>query len=56
MCKVFKLNESYSLSPFYVVTDANGNEHIASLASIVLNTPGVKVIIHVNVVFINNNK
>lgn len=43
MCKVFKLNETYGLSPFYVVIDANGNEHIASLSSLVLNTPGVKV-------------
>jgi hypothetical protein len=42
-CRVLKLNDSRGLSPFYVVNDTNGNQHIASLSSFFLNTAGVKV-------------
>ncbi|CAF0782421.1 unnamed protein product [Brachionus calyciflorus] len=35
-CVTYKLNESYSLTPFFLVTDQQGNEHIVSPLTVAL--------------------
>ncbi|CAF0782404.1 unnamed protein product [Brachionus calyciflorus] len=42
-CRVFKLNESYSLTPFYVINLPDGKEQIVSELGFLLLNPQIKI-------------
>lgn len=43
-CRVFKLDENYALSSFFVLTDNTGQEHIVSGLGLLLQVPNITVI------------
>jgi hypothetical protein len=42
-CRVFKLDENYALSSFFVLTDNTGQEHIVSGLGLLLQVPNITV-------------